>query len=84
MGIGHETYVTTPGSHENIYINMRPFGLGKTATVYPATGGQQSAASRMGVREGADRSEAPHACDRRLAEVEKFRKQIIESGVTLQ
>ncbi len=53
VGIWHETYVAMPGSYENIYVNMPPFGLGKAGTVYPATGGKQSAASRMGVRESA-------------------------------
>lgn len=51
VGIWHETYVVSPGSYENIYVNMPPFGLGKAGTVYSATGGKQSAASRMGVRE---------------------------------
>lgn len=53
VGIWHETYVASPGSYENIYVNMPPFGLGKVGTVYAATGGKQSAASRMGVRENA-------------------------------
>lgn len=53
VGIWHETYVATPGSYENIYVNMPPFGLGKAGTVYPATGRKQSAASRMGVHENA-------------------------------
>jgi hypothetical protein len=48
VGIWHETYVVSPGSYENIYVNMPPFGLGKAGTVYPATGGRQSAAGRMG------------------------------------
>ena len=53
VGIWHETYVASPGSYENIYVNMPPFGLGKVGTVYAATGGKQSAAARMGVRENA-------------------------------
>jgi hypothetical protein len=53
VGIWHETYVASPGSYESIYVNMPPFGLGKAGTVYPATGGKQSAASRIGVREHA-------------------------------
>jgi len=52
VGIWHETYVATPGGYENVYVNMPPFGLGKAGTVYPATGGRQSAAARMGAREG--------------------------------
>lgn len=46
-------YLASPGSYENICVNMPPFGLGKAGTVYPATGGKQSAASRMGLREHA-------------------------------
>ena len=53
VGIWHETYVASPGTYENIYVNMPPFGLGKAGTVYPATGGKQSAASRMGVGKSA-------------------------------
>ena len=53
MGIWHETYVASPGTYENIYVNMSPFELGKAGTVYAATAGKQSAASRMGVGESA-------------------------------
>jgi len=53
VGIWHETYVASPGTYENIYVNMPPFGLGKAGTVYAATGGKQSAASRIGVQESA-------------------------------
>ena len=53
VGIWHETYVVSPGAYENIYVNMPPFGLGKAGTVYPATGGKQSAATRLGVPENA-------------------------------
>jgi hypothetical protein len=48
VGIWHETYVASPGTYENIYVNMPPFGLGKVGTVHPATGGKQSASARMG------------------------------------
>jgi len=47
VGIWHETYVANAGTYENIYVNMPAFGLGKAGTVYPATGGKQSAAARM-------------------------------------
>ena len=47
VGIWHETYVASPGTYENIYVNMPPFGLGKVGTVYSASGGKQSAVSRM-------------------------------------
>jgi Domain of unknown function (DUF4188) len=53
VGIWHESYVASPGTYENIYVNMPPFGLGKAGTVYPATGGKQSAASRMAVGKNA-------------------------------
>lgn len=51
VGIWHETYSVSPGSYENIYVNMPPFGLGKAGSIYPATGGKQSAAARMGMSE---------------------------------
>jgi hypothetical protein len=47
VGIWHETYVVTPGSYENIYINMPPFGLGRVGTLQTALGSKQSAAGRM-------------------------------------
>jgi hypothetical protein len=53
VGVWHETYIASPGSYENIYVNMPPFGLGKFGTVYAATDGKQSAAARMGVSQGA-------------------------------
>ena len=53
VGIWHETYVASPGTYENVYVNMPGFGLGKAGTVYPATGGKQSAAARMAVGKNA-------------------------------
>ncbi len=47
VGIWHETYVASPGSYENIYINMPPFGLGKAGTLLAATADRQSAADRL-------------------------------------
>jgi len=47
VGIWHETYVVRPGSYENVYVNMPPFGLGKAGSLVPARGGLQSAAGRM-------------------------------------
>ncbi|KKB63505.1 transcriptional regulator [Robbsia andropogonis] len=47
VGIWHETYMVSPGRHENIYVNMPPFGLGKVGVLQPATGGRQSAAGRL-------------------------------------
>ena len=37
VGIWHETYAASPGSYENIYLNMPPFGLGKVGTVHTAS-----------------------------------------------
>ena len=53
VGIWHETYVASPGSYENIYVNMPAFGLAKAGNVVPATGSMQSAATRMGAKQGA-------------------------------
>ena len=47
VGIWHETYAVSPGNYENIYVNMPPFGLGKVGSIQPATGGMQSAATRL-------------------------------------
>ena len=47
VGIWHETYVVAPGTYENVYVNMPPFGLGRAGTTYPATGRRQSAAARL-------------------------------------
>jgi hypothetical protein len=47
VGIWHETYAASPGSYENIYVNMPPFGLGKCGAVQPAKGGLQTAAARL-------------------------------------
>ena len=47
VGIWHETYVATPGSFENIYVNMPAFGLGKAGTLAPVSGKRESAAGRL-------------------------------------
>lgn len=47
VGVWHETYLAGPGTYENIYVNMPPFGLGKVGSVYPATGDKRSAAARL-------------------------------------
>jgi hypothetical protein len=47
VGIWHETYTATPGSHENIYVNMPAFGLGKAGVLHEAMAGLQSAAGRL-------------------------------------
>jgi hypothetical protein len=50
VGVWHETYVVSPGTYENIYVNMPPFGLGKAGTLAPATGGMESATARLRAR----------------------------------
>lgn len=47
VGIWHETYVARPGTYENVYVNMPPFGLGRAATLVPANAGLQSASGRL-------------------------------------
>ena len=47
VGIWHETYVVSPGSYENVYVNMPLFGLAKAGLAQPATGGRQSASGRL-------------------------------------
>ena len=48
VGIWHETYAASPGSHESVYVNMPPFGLGRAASLQEAVGERQSAAGRLG------------------------------------
>ena len=50
VGIWHETYAASPGTYENVYVNMPPFGLGKVGALQPAVGGKQSAADRLNTR----------------------------------
>ena len=47
VGIFHETYRVEPGAYENVYANMPPILLGRVAGLRPASGGYQSARSRM-------------------------------------
>lgn len=47
VGIWHETYVVAPGSHESVYNNMPPFGLGRSAPLSPATGELGNAVRRL-------------------------------------
>ena len=53
VGIWHETYAVSPGTYENIYVNMPLFGLGRAGSVQVASGGRQSAAGRLNARENA-------------------------------
>jgi len=48
VGIWHETSQAGPGTHENIYVNMLAFGMGKAGRLVPAKGGFQSARGRLG------------------------------------
>jgi len=47
VGIWHESYAVSPGTYENVYVNMPLFGLAKAGKVQPATGGRQSASGRL-------------------------------------
>jgi len=47
VGIWHETYSASAGSHESIYVNMPAFGLGRAGTLVPVAGSEQSAAGRL-------------------------------------
>jgi hypothetical protein len=52
VGIYHETYVVAAGSHETVYANMPPFGLGRVAGLVPATGPRNVARERMRASSG--------------------------------
>ncbi|WP_185821924.1 DUF4188 domain-containing protein [Xanthomonas sp. GW] len=47
VGIWHETYLASPGSYENIYVGMPPFGLGRAGQLEPASGKKSSAKDRL-------------------------------------
>ena len=47
VGIWHETYAATPGSYENVYVNMPAFGLGRAGTLRAAAGDRKTAAGRL-------------------------------------
>ncbi len=47
VGIWHETMRIRPGDHENVYVNMVPFGMGKVGPLVPATGHRADAAGRL-------------------------------------
>ena len=50
VGIWHETYRVRPGDFECIYNNMPPFGLAKATKAVSASGGLETARTRMSVR----------------------------------
>lgn len=47
VGFWHETYVVPAGSHEQIYVNMPPFGLGRATEVIPVGRRGERAADRL-------------------------------------
>lgn len=47
VGVWHETYSVSPGTYENVYVNMPPFGLGKVGTLKPASGTLSTAQGRV-------------------------------------
>jgi hypothetical protein len=47
VGVWHETYKASPGSYENIYVNMPKFGLGKVGTLDSASGKNEYAKNRI-------------------------------------
>jgi len=47
VGIYHESYLMTPGSHESVYANMPLFGLAKAGKAVAAVGSMQNAAARL-------------------------------------
>jgi hypothetical protein len=47
VGIWHEMYSGVPGTYENVYVNMPPFGLGKVGNVRTASGELRSALERI-------------------------------------
>ena len=47
VGIWHETYLVRAGQYEAIYSGMPPFGLGRVASLVPATGSRKEARGRM-------------------------------------
>jgi len=49
VGIWHETYLVRPGSYENIYNNMPPWGLGLAGRLVEAKGHRKAARERLEV-----------------------------------
>lgn len=48
VGIWHETYRVRAGEYEAIYSGMPAYGLGKVASLVPATGVKNTARQRLG------------------------------------
>ncbi|WP_104531077.1 DUF4188 domain-containing protein [Streptomyces specialis] len=47
VGIWHETYVVPAGAHEEMYVDMPPFGLGAATGVVPVGPRGETAAERL-------------------------------------
>ncbi|MFE6164572.1 DUF4188 domain-containing protein [Streptomyces sp. NPDC056486] len=47
VGFWHETYVVPAGGHEQVYVNMPEFGLGKAVGVVPVGRRGEGAADRL-------------------------------------
>jgi hypothetical protein len=47
VGIWHETYNVSPGSNENIYVNMPKYGMGLAGDLHDAVGPRARAEGRM-------------------------------------
>lgn len=47
VGIWHETYAVSPGTYENIYVNMPSFGLGGAGVLQSVAQANRSAAARL-------------------------------------
>lgn len=51
VGVWHESYKASPGTYENIYVNMPPFGLGKVGKLIAASGKYEHAKDRINLKE---------------------------------
>ncbi|WP_190329452.1 MULTISPECIES: DUF4188 domain-containing protein [Streptomyces] len=47
VGLWHETFVVRAGAHEQVYVNMPPFGLGAATGVIPVGRRGERAADRL-------------------------------------
>ena len=47
VGIWHETYCIAPGTYENVYNNMPPYGLGLAGSRHDASGARARGQGRM-------------------------------------
>ncbi|MGK5532678.1 DUF4188 domain-containing protein [Streptomyces sp. URMC 129] len=52
VGIWHETYVVPAGAHEEMYVDMPPFGLGAATEVVPVGRRGDTARDRLSVARG--------------------------------